>query len=145
MSNVLESTDIIDPWLFGVLSGDSVLAGMVGTRISNTLSIVPLATPYITFSASSPPRAVRGVGGTLHDTDSQYTIKAVGTGGSFNQVAAIAARVRTLIDQSNVTISTPIAASLSCYWELEIRYPEETEGVPYRHLGGIYRVRAIAI
>jgi Protein of unknown function (DUF3168) len=144
VTDTLESTDIIDPWLYSTLSTDAALIALVGARISNTLSSIPLTTPYITFDAAST-RSIRGVGGVLLDTDSLYNVKAVSMSGSFNQASAIAARIRKLLDRANVTISTPVPATLACFWELEIRYPEVLEGVQYRHLGGSFRIRAITL
>lgn len=146
MTDILESTDIIDPWLYSVLHGDSVLNAAVGGRFINTLSSSKVATPYITWTAAST-RSVRGIGGILIDTDSLYDIKAVTNEPGFTQASALAARIRALIEtiNSSVTVATPFPASLTCFWENEIRYPEVTEGVQYRHLGATYRIRAAAL
>jgi hypothetical protein len=147
MTDLLETTDLIDPWLYSTLAGDSVIQSLVGSRISNTQSTDELAAPYITFS-SSAARAIRGVGGTLLDVDAQYQIKAVSQSGSFNQASAIAARIRTLLDQRSVTTAsplTPVPSTIACWWELEIRYPELSEGNWYRHLGAQYRIRATVL
>lgn len=144
MTDILESTDIIDPWLYSVFSGDSTLTSIVGSRLVNTLSPSKVATPYIAWTAASG-RSVRGIGGVLLDTDNLYDIKAVTSEPGFTQASAIAARIRKLIDVKNVTITTPFPASLTCFWETEIRYPEVTESVQYRHLGATYRLRAIAL
>ena len=144
MSEILESTDIIDPWLYSTFSGDSTLAAVIGTRIINTLSAQKFATPYVAWDVAST-RSIRGVGGTLLDTDSLVNIKAVTNESGFGQAAAIAARIRALIDKVAVTITLPFPASLTCYWDTEIRYAEPVEGVEYRHLGGAYRIRAIAL
>jgi hypothetical protein len=146
VSDILESTDIIDPWLYSTLHGDGVLNTAVGGRFVNTLSSGKVATPYVVFSATST-RAVRGVGGVLLDTDSLYEIKAVTNEPGFTQASALAARIKGLIETINrsITISTPFPASVTCFWETEIRYPEVTEGVQYRHLGGLYRIRACAL
>lgn len=145
MTDILESTDIIDPWLYSTLSGDSVLNTAVGGRFINTLSPGKVVTPYITWTASDT-RSIRGIGGVLLDTDSLYDIKAVTNEPGFTQASVLAARIRALLETINrsVTITTPFSASLTCLWESEIRYPEVTEGVQYRHLGATYRVRASA-
>lgn len=147
MTDILESTDLIDPWLYSTLSTDSTITSLVNGRISNTLSQDELDTPYITFM-SSAARAVRGVGGTLLDVDAQYQIKAVSQSGSFDQASSIAARIRALLDRKNVTTTsplTPVPATIACWWELEIRYPELHEGYWYLHLGAQYRIRATVL
>jgi hypothetical protein len=141
---IVESYDLIDPWLFGVLSNDSFITSKVGNRISSSLSGAGIKTPYITWEVSAT-RAVRGISGVLLDTNSLVDITAVTSEAAWKDAALIAGRIRTLIDRKNVTISTPIPASLACFLENEIRYPDVTEGVQYRHLGGAYRVLAVAL
>lgn len=144
MTDHIESYDIVDPWLYEVLSTDAFITTRVGTRISSGLDGSGAKPPYITWDSVSV-RSIRGIGGVLLDTDGLYTIKAVTQGSSYGDAAALAARIRTLLDEKNVTRTLPIPASLSCYWDLEIRYPEVTEGVQYRHMGGTYRIRAVAL
>lgn len=143
MTDILESTDIIDPWLYSTLHGDSVLNTAVNGRFINTLSPAKVAAPYITWDVAST-RSVRGIGGILLDTDSLVNIKAVTNEAAFAQAGALAARIRALIETINtsITVVSPFPASLTCLWETEIRYPEVTEGVQYRHLGATYRIRA---
>lgn len=144
MTDYDEAYDIIDPWLTSVLSGDTTITTAVGSRISSGLSGAILDVPYITWDVVST-RSVRATGGVLLDTDSLVNIKAVAQGTTWSQASSLRARMMALLDERNVTLSTPIAASLSSYWESNFRYPEVDEGVPYRHVGSAYRIRAIAL
>jgi hypothetical protein len=147
MTEILETSDLIDAWLYSTLSTDATLISLVGDRIVNTASPVELGYPYIVFNSAST-RPIRGVGGVVIDTDSLYDIKCVTEEASYEQASNIAARFRLLLDKANVTTSpplTPVMASIACWWELEIRFPEIQEGVWYRHLGGTYRIRAVEL
>lgn len=147
MTEILESADLVDPWIYTTLLEDSVIQSLVADRIINTQSSDEVAAPYIVFDAAST-RAVRGVGGVLLDSDSLYNIKAVSRSGSFNESGTIAARIRYLLDRKNITTApptTPVPASIASYWDVEIRYPELHEGAWYRHLGASYRIRATVL
>lgn len=144
MTDYDEAYDIIDPWLVAVLSADSTITTTVGTRLASSLSGEVLDPPYIVWEIPST-RSIRGVGGVLLDTDSLVNIKVVAQGTSYGVASALRARMKALLDEKDATVSTPIAASLSSFWETNFRYPEVTEGVPYRHVGAAYRIRAVAL
>ena len=139
---MIETVEIIEPWLFATLSGDVTLAGLVGGRISGTLSATPLATPYVTFLCQSP-RDVIGVGGTRVSTDNLYMVKGVAQTGSWNVLLPIAQRIDTLINLTGRAVSYG-GGSLTCTREMTHELAEVDEGLQYRHLGGIYRIRASA-
>lgn len=144
MTDYDEAYDIIDPWIVSILGSDSTITTAVGDRLASGLSGQTLATPYITWDVAST-RSIRATGGVLLDTDSLVNIKVVTQGTSWGQASGLRARIKTLLDEKNVTITTPLAASLSCYWETNFRLPEVSEGVPYRHAVSAYRIRAIAL
>lgn len=139
---MIETTGIIDPWLYATLSGDPALAGLVSGRISGTLSVDTLAVPYVTFLMQSS-RDIAGVGGTRISTDNLYAVKAVAQTGTWDDVNAIAQRIDALLHRPSA-VMTQGSGSLSCIREQIIQYPEVEEGLQYRHLGGIYRIRASA-
>lgn len=141
---MIETTGLIDPWIYGTLSEDSTLMGLIGglDHLSGTLSAVPLETPYVTFLCQSS-RDVGGVGGIRISTDNLYIVKAVAQGGTWDDVSQIASRVDYLLHRPG-SVMTEGSGSLSCIRESIVQYPEVTEGLQYRHLGGIYRIRASA-
>lgn len=138
---VIESYDLIDTWLYATLSGDSALTALVGTRIGSELSSAQWAGPYVTWDAQST-RPIRSISGEILDTDSLFSVEAVTQSGSFASAAAIASRVRALLDGRNVTVT---GGSIACFRERELRTAESVEGVPYRALGDVYRIRAVSI
>lgn len=67
-----------------------------------------------------------------------YLVKAVGTGHSASNVSAMADRLDTLLNDANLSLS-----GWSCRRirrEQDIEYSEESEGVLYQHVGGLYRI-----
>lgn len=138
----IETIDIIEPWLYATLSGDSELAGLVEDRISGTLSPVLLATPYVTFLLQSP-LDVMGIGGIRISTDNLYIVKGVAQTSTWDDLRPIAHRIETLLHRSG-QVMTEEHGSLSCIRERTFQMAEEAGDLQYRHLGGIYRIRASA-
>lgn len=138
----IETVEIADTWLYATLSGDSALAVLVGDRISGTLSGEPLATPYVTFLCQST-LDVNGVGGARISTDNLYAVKAVAQASSWDDVVPIANRISALLHRPNQVVTTA-AGSLTSVRQNLIQYPEVDEGVQYRHLGAVFRIRASA-
>jgi hypothetical protein len=138
---MIESYDLIDKWIYETLSADTALAALVGTRIGSELSVAQWSGPYVTFEAQGT-RTIRSISGEILDTDSLYSVAGVTQGSSFAPTAAIASRIRALLDNRNVTVT---GGSITCFMERENREAESIEGVPYRYLGGVYRIRAVSI
>lgn len=139
---MIETVEVIEAWLYATLSGDATLAGLVDDRISGTLSPVLLETPYVTFLCQSP-RDIIGVGGTRISTDNLYMVKAVAQTSTWDTLLPIAKRIDTLIDMTGHAVSYG-GGSLTCKREMIHELAEVSEGLQYRHLGGIYRIRASA-
>lgn len=140
MSTGIETVDLVEPWLYSTLHGDATLSTLVGGRVVGTL--VPLGSlelPYALFSFTSS-RDVTSVDGTVIDTISLYTIKAVTASAGWTEAKAIAKRIHLLIHGKAVTLSP--SGSLTCVRDRIISYPEEVAGQQYRHLGAIYRIRS---
>lgn len=140
MTSGIETVQVVDRWLYETLSGDSELAGMVGGRIVGTLSQGAVATPYVVYFLSSS-RDVYTVPTIRVDTDSRYTVKAVGTGATWSQVARIAAHLDALLHGAQATTSY---GTVACVRDTVIQYAEVDGGTQYRHLGAVFRVRANA-
>lgn len=140
MSNEVETVDLVETWLYSVLHGDVTLAGLVDGRVIGPVAALgDFEVPFVVFSLAGT-RDITSVDGTIIDTSSIYTIKAVGAGSSWDAVRSIAARVHTLIHGKAYTF--PGGGSLTCVRERIVEYPEEEAGQQYRHLGGQYRIRA---
>lgn len=139
---MIETIEIAQAWLYQTLSGDTELSSMVDGSISGTLSTVPLSLPYVSFLLQSS-RDISAVGGIRITTDNLYLVKGVARTGSWDDVAAIASRIDYLIHRPTSVMSEG-GGSLTCVRESIFEMAEVEEGLQYRHLGGIYRIRASA-
>lgn len=139
---MIETVEIAEKWLYATLSADATLAGLVGDRISGTLSPELLPTPYVTFLLQSP-RDIIGVGGVRISTDNLYIVKGVAQTSTWDDLTSIANRIDYLIHRPGSTMIQG-TGSLTCIREMVHQMAEVDEGLQYRHLGGIYRIRASA-
>lgn len=142
MSTGIETTEIVEPWLYGVLSGDAQLMDMVDHRLINASSDETTEAgwdAYLEFSFVSS-RDIRGAGLHRVQVDSIYLVKAVVKGGSYDPATAIMSRATRLLETPE-TVSTP-GGDITCTRETITQYPELQDGTQYRHLGGSFRIRA---
>lgn len=139
---MIETIEIAEKWLYATLGGDPTLAGLVDDRISGTLSPELLETPYVTFLLQSP-RDIIGVGGVRISTDNLYIVKAVAQTSTWDDLLPIANRIDYLIHRPH-SVMTEGSGSLTCIRERVHEQAEVEKGLQYRHLGGIYRIRASA-
>lgn len=137
----IETVDIVETWLWSTLFGDSELLGMIGPdNIVGTLAPEMLDPPYVAWLCQSSID-ITGNAGQIISTDNLYEVKTVAQTSSWDDVRPIARRVHTLLHRPHTVVTTDVG-SLSCVRERIIQYPEVNGGVQYRHLGGIYRIRA---
>jgi hypothetical protein len=136
----IETVELIEPWLYGVLNGDDTLRNMVGGRIENAIGPLTdtLVLPKVTFQLISP-RDIKNAQDLTIDTSNLYDIEAIGQYDSWTPLTPIASRIHALIQ--GVAYSFPGGGSLTCTRDLTIQRPEIVEGATYRHLGGTYRIR----
>lgn len=137
-----ESIDIIEPWIWKTISEDPQLLELVGgiDHISGTLSNEELPLPYVTMLYQSS-RDITTNQGHVIAIEALYMVKSVDATGSWDDLTPIASRVSELLYHPGETITVE-NGSLTCTRERIIQYPEKLEGVQYRHLGAIWRIRA---
>ncbi len=83
------------------------------------------------------------VGGIRISTDNLYIVKGVAQTSTWDDLVPIANRIDYLIHRPTA-VMTQGSGSLTCTREMVHQLAEVTEGMQYRHLGGIYRIRASA-
>ena len=138
---MIEHYDLVDKWIASTLSTDATLVALTGGRIGSDLSSETWIGDYLTWSAQST-RMIRSISGEMLDSDSLFAIVARTQGGSFGPAVAISSRVRALLDNRSATVT---GGSISCFMESSDRLAETVKGVPYRNVGGLYRIRAVSI
>ena len=129
----------VDQWLYQLLSGDSTLSGLVGGRIYGYLAPQDAALPHVVYSHQAG-HDVRGVGPVRIMVSLVYQVKAVGQGGSFAGLKAIADRLDQLLQGASGSVVD--GRVLMCVREQPVEYVEVDSGVQYRHLGGLWRIIA---
>lgn len=131
-------TTLVESWLYSRLSTDAALAAEVGNRIYAYVAPARTATPYVVFSAQSPGFDVMGVGTARVMLNCLYQVKVVVQDASFSGAKKAADRIDELLHGAT---GTPAGGQvLGCVREGPLAYAEVSDGVEYRHLGGLYRI-----
>lgn len=134
---MIENT-LVETWLYGKLSTDATLVAQVGTRIYSYVAPTTATTPYVVFSAQSPGFDVMGVGTARVMLNCLYQVKVVVQDASFSTAKTAANRIDVLL---HGTMGYPSGGEvLGCVREGPLAYAEITDGIEYRHLGGLYRI-----
>lgn len=139
---VISEITRIEKWIYGLLSGDGTIAGIVGTRIYAGIAPASATFPCIVYLPLSAGEDVRGPGATRIWAAPLYLVKAITQGGS---VAAL----QTLVDRIDALLhgqkgGTADATIQYCVRERPFRMTtvEAPGNTVYQHLGGEYRVAA---
>jgi len=126
-----------DAWLYSRLSGDGVLASLVGSRIFGQIAPRDAEYPLVVFQFQGG-HDVGGVNATRIMTQEVYLVKAAAKSSSFDTLKPIAARCDELLHGARG--ATTDGVILACVREQPIKLVEIEDGVQYRILGGIYRI-----
>ncbi len=131
----------IEQWLYALLSGDSLLSTLVGGRIYSYVAPqgAPPPWPLVVYSYQGG-YDVRGVGPARIMVSAVYQIKAIGQGQSFAPLQPVADRLDALLQGASGSVLD--GQVLMCVREQPVAYVEISAGVPYRHLGGLWRMIA---
>lgn len=130
--------------IYGKLAGDTTLTGMLASPPSGYSKNIwyqsaPEGTsfPYVILSKSSgvPTEAFHDP--SAYETD-VWQIKAVDRNTTADTAEAISARVQTLLNDANLSISGSTLLALRRQSDLD--YLEVTDGDEYRHCGSLYRL-----
>lgn len=140
---IIESAELIEPWIYSTLVNDSAFAA-TGLPVVGALTPDDPGELYVTISALSPPRDIRGVGLARFSSESVYLVKVVGRTTSQDDLLPAARRIFALFD--GVEADTP-NGHITCTRDQIVSYGEVSGaavggGQPYLHLGGSFRIRA---
>ena len=135
-------------WLITTLSGDDQLAAAldlgVGEPIGNRLweGVAPEGTPFpVVIFTVGEPQDVGGVGpGPRTMTRALVDVTVVDEAEGYGRIKAPARRLSVLLNGSHNTAVADGGTVLTCLRRSGIQYPEQVNGVQYRHLGATYEV-----
>lgn len=138
---------VAERWLAVTLTGDAVLAGM---GVYSRKRKAGTSLPAVVF-INRPARDFGTVSDIRIWAEMEYIVKAICAGSSVAPIADAAKRIDALLHGASGDVydqSTPtpllIGRVEECVRVGPLYYDENTEDKEYRHLGGIYRVRARA-
>lgn len=135
-------TRYVDAWLDATLRNDAILASLVGNRIYNMLAPPEAALPLIVWSYQGGADLM-ALGANRILANVLYQVKAIAQGFSFTTLRAIADRCDALLHGARGTVTGGFI--LSSVREQIVQFTEVEEGIPYRHLGGLYRIQVQAM
>lgn len=137
MSSGVETSEVIEPWLYTTLTGDpEFVAGC--PEVYGALTPDDPGPVYCTIAALSP-RDIRGVGQARIQVEAIYLVKIVGQTTSQDDLLPAARRLSALLD--GVDRDVP-GGHVTCTREQIVSYSEVSGGQPFLHLGGQFRIRA---
>lgn len=148
MSRMADPGVAMQEWAVVALANSPELADaldipqdQVGLRIWDSIPPPDADLPYILVQAVEP-RDIGGVGMAEVMATGLLTAKVVHRAESYDPLVPVATALhQTLHGATNVTVSGG-GLMLSSRRIRAISYPEQTQGVEYRHLGGLYEVSA---
>jgi hypothetical protein len=135
----MAETLVAEQWLYTVLSGDTALAAVVGTRIYAYIAPEGAAMPYVVYQ-NQAGRDVRGVGPLRIMANLLYVVKVIGATNSFGTLEVAANRIDAVLQAASGT--NVRGTVIACVREQPFALVESLESGQYRHLGGIYRLWA---
>lgn len=135
-------THAAERWLYERLAGDVALTAVVGTRIYNGLRSPSAPLPCVVFQLQAAGPDLMVVGAVRVWANLVYVVRGIVEGRSYTGEAKIIAdRIDALLHAQQG--SNADGAVWECVRERPFALVETTEaGREFRHVGGVYRVRA---
>jgi len=130
--------------IYGKLAGDTTLNGILGTppagyskSIYHQQAPAGAGFPYVLFQkqAGNPTEAFGDP--SAIDTD-VWLVKAVDRNTSADPAEAAQARIIVLLNDASLSISGSVLLYLRR--QSDVEYPEEIDGVQYKHAGSLFRL-----
>ena len=124
------------------LTADTALGSAVSTRIYDSVAPQGAAWPFVVFqNQSGGGNDVAAMGALRIMTDSLFLVKGIEKSSSFmGNLKTIATRIDAALHGTSGTATD--GTVIACVRERAFEMIETTDGVQYRHLGGIYRILA---
>lgn len=136
----MAETLVAEQWLYTVLSGDTALAAVVGTRIYADVAPAGATFPYVVYQ-NQAGRDVRGVGPTRIMANLLYVVRGVNATTTYTgALETIANRIDAVLQAASGTNTRGVV--IACVREQPFKLAESLDTGEYRNLGGIYRLWA---
>lgn len=133
--------DVIETWLYTVLSGDATLNSELGLAGRVYAALDPDAATYpICVFSSAAPEDIMVTGSVRILTKDVYRVEIIGKGSGFAAIAPLVDRVDALLHRQSGAAGS--GGVCSCVREAPISRIEVRDGVRYYHRGGEYRILA---
>lgn len=133
-------TLVTDRWIYGILSVDATLVGLVGSRIYRGMAPLNATFPCVVFFYMPGGQDVRGTGTYNIMVSGYWVIKAIDRNNSPASAGTIADRIDTLLHGQSGAVSG--GAVLACVRDEPVSFTELVDGALYQHVGGMYRIYA---
>jgi hypothetical protein len=127
---------IVYHWIYSVLSGDTTITNVVGTRIYDSVS-PNVIYPYIIYNWQGGTD-VTEISAIRIMMNGLFQVKVVDKNTSFNTISPVATRIDQLLHRASTTTVNGII--LCSKREFPLSLVEINNDIQYRHLGGIYRI-----
>jgi hypothetical protein len=132
-------TNAAEGWMTTVLKADPQLAAVVSTRVYNTLRTGPL--PCVLFQLQAPGADFMVLGGARVWTPLVYLVRGVAEqDGYAGDLATIANRIDAVLHRASG--SHAAGTIFTCVRVRAFQMPEVADGRQFRHLGGLYEIKA---
>lgn len=136
MTDAVSASGLVEQWIYGVLSTDSTLAGLVSTQIYAGVAPEGATYPLITYQSlggvdTTAPGFMRVL------TQFRYAVHCADRVGSILGLDAIAARVDTLLHGQTHAFSSG-AFTVATQRERQMVMADQVAGVPTRDIVSIY-------
>lgn len=135
--------------IYGKLAGDSTLNNLLGAAADGYSKAIyhdeapeNAPYPYVILSKSSgyPAPLLAFADSPDKARIDIWMIKAVDRNTTADAVEAIDGRIETLLTAQAATLSVSGGTAVFLHRQSDVEYPEVTNGVSYKHCGGLYRL-----
>lgn len=148
MSRMADISIAMQEWLVAALTGSQELADALQVELTDLPARIwdstpppEIPLPYISIVVTEPAD-VNTVPTIEVMARAECTVKLVDEAESYEEIQAPAKAVHVALQgKTNVPLNGG-GTMLSCRRLRVVAYPEQTEGIEYRHLGGTYEVYA---
>ena len=130
-----------DTWIYATLAADATLAGVV-SGVYSEIALADVTYPLVLFAEHRAESDLMTHGAYRVWSTMYYVVRGIDEANTFTgDLATIEGRIDAVLHAGSGT--TAAGTVWECVRTMPFRMVEQRDGRVFRHLGGIYRVRAI--